>query len=73
MFKFCIVIKIYINGVLYDGDYTNIEGVITLLECSLEEDPLYKYLRMNPSMMKEYEEKYGEYIKHEDTITFEWR
>jgi hypothetical protein len=24
-------------------------------------------------MMKEYEEKYGEYIKHEDTITFEWR
>ena len=67
------VIKIYINGVLYDGDYTNIEGVITLLECSLEEDPLYKYLRMNPSMMKEYEEKYGEYIKHEDTITFEWR
>ena len=67
------VIKIYINGVLYDGDYTNIEGVITLLECSLEEDPLYKYLRMNPSMMKEYEEKYGEYVKHEDTITFEWR
>jgi hypothetical protein len=28
---------------------------------------------MNPSAMREYEEKYGEYIKHEDTITFEWR
>lgn len=67
------VIKIYINGVLYDGDYTNIDGVITLLECNLEEDPLYKYLRMHPSAMKEYESKYGEYIKHEDTITFEWR
>ena len=67
------VIKIYINGVLYDGDYTNIDGVITLLECDLEEDPLYKYLRMHPSAMKKYEEKYGEYIKHEDTITFEWR
>ena len=67
------VIKIYINGVLYDGDYTNVDGVITLLECDLEEDPLYKYLRMNPSMMKEYEDKYGEYIKHEDIITFEWR
>ena len=67
------VIKIYINGVLYDGDYTNIDGVITLLECDLEEDPLYKYLRMHPSAMREYEEKYGEYIAHEDTITFEWR
>jgi hypothetical protein len=67
------IVKIYINGVLYDGDYTNIDGVITLLECDLEEDPLYNYLRMNPSAMREYEEKYGEYIKHEDTITFEWR
>ncbi len=67
------VIKIYINGVLYDGDYTNNDGVITLLECDLEEDPLYKHLRMSPSLMKEYEEKYGEYIKHEDIITFEWR
>jgi hypothetical protein len=28
---------------------------------------------MNPSAMKEYESKYGEYIKHEDIITFEWR
>ena len=67
------VIKIYINGVLYDGDYTNNEGVITLLDCELEEDPLYKYLKMNPSMMDEYNSKYGEYIKHEDIITFEWR
>ena len=67
------VIKIYINGVLYDGDYTNTNGVITLLECDLEEDPLYKHLRMHPSAMDEYEAKYGEYIKREDTITFEWR
>ncbi len=67
------LIKIYINGVLYDGDYTNIDGVITLLECDLEEDPLYIYLKMHPSAMREYEEKYGEYIKHEDIITFEWR
>ena len=67
------VIKIYINGVLYDGDYTNINGVITLLDCDLEEDPLYKYLKVNPSAMRKYEEKYGEYIKYEDTITFEWR
>ena len=67
------VIKIYINGVLYDGDYTNINGVITLLDCDLEEDPLYKYLKVNPSAMKKYEERYGEYIKYEDTITFEWR
>lgn len=67
------IIKIYINGVLYDGNYTNTNGVITLLDCELEEDPLYRYLRMNPSAMEEYEEKYGEYIKYRDTITFEWR
>ena len=67
------VIKIYINGVLYDGDYTNINGVITLLDCDLEEDPLYKYLRMFPAAMEEYKKEYGEYILHEDIITFEWR
>ena len=67
------LIKIYINGVLYDGKYTNINGVITLLECDLEEDPLYKQLRMHPSMMEEYERQYGEYVKHTDIITFEWR
>ena len=67
------LLKIYINGVIYDGNYTNMNGVITLLDCELEEDPLYKHLKMNPSAMKEYESKYGEYIKHEDIITFEWR
>lgn len=67
------LIKIYINGVLYDGKYTNTNGVITLLECSLEEDPLYKYLRMNPEANEQYEKLYGKYIKYSDTITFEWR
>ena len=67
------LLKIYINGVIYDGNYTNMNGVITLLDCDLEEDPMYKYLKMNPSKMKEYESKYGEYIRHEDIITFEWR
>jgi hypothetical protein len=67
------LLKIYINGVIYDGNYTNMNGVITLLDCELEEDPLYKYLKMNPSAMKEYESRYGEYIKYEDIITFEWR
>ena len=67
------LIKIYINGVLYDGDYTNIDGVITLLDCKLEKDPLYERLRMDSDLMKEYENKYGEYKKHEDIITFEWR
>ena len=67
------IIKIYINGVLYDGDYTNNEGVITLLEHVLDEDPLYAYLKTNLSAMAEYEEKYGKYVKHEDIITFEWR
>ena len=67
------LIKIYINGVLYDGKYTNINGVITLLECDLEEDPLYKQLKMHPSMMEEYEKQYGEYVKRTDIITFEWR
>ena len=67
------IIKIYINGVLYDGDYTNNEGVITLLEHVLDEDPLYAYLKTNLSAMAEYENKYGEYVKHEDIITFEWR
>jgi hypothetical protein len=28
---------------------------------------------MYPSAMEEYRSKYGEYIAHEDTITFEWR
>ena len=67
------LLKIYINGVIYDGNYTNMNGVITLLDCDLEEDPMYKHLKMNPSKMKEYESKYGEYIRHEDIITFEWR
>lgn len=67
------LIKIYINGVLYDGDYTNIDGVITLLDCNIERDPLYEQLRMDSDKMKEYEDKYGEYKKHEDIITFEWR
>ena len=66
-------IKIYINGVLYDGNYTNTNGVITLLECDLEEDPLWKHFKVNPSDKKKYEEMYGEYIKHVDIITFEWR
>ncbi len=67
------LLKIYINGVIYDGNYTNMNGVITLLDCDLEEDPLYKHLKMNPSKLAEYESKYGEYIKREDIITFEWR
>ena len=67
------LIKIYINGVLYDGKYTNINGVITLLECSLEEDPLYNHFKMHPSDKEEYEKQYGEYVKHTDIITFEWR
>ena len=67
------LIKIYINGVLYDGNYTNINGVITLLECDLEQDPLYKHLKMYPDLKAEYEAMYGEYVKHEDIITFEWR
>lgn len=67
------VIKIYINGVLYDGDYTNNNGVITLLEHVLDEDPLYAYLKTNLSAMEEYKNKYGDYARHEDIITFEWR
>ena len=67
------LIKIYINGVLYDGNYTNINGVITLLDCDLEQDPLYKHLKMYPDLKAEYEAMYGEYVKHEDIITFEWR
>lgn len=67
------LIKIYINGVLYDGDYTNVNGVITLLDCDLERDPLYEQLRMQTDLMDKYEKLYGEYKEHEDIITFEWR
>ena len=68
------LIKIYINGVIYDGDYKNTGGTIKLLEPNiLTIDPIYTYFLLHPDTYKEYKKEHGEYVRKQDTITFEWR
>ena len=66
-------IKIYINGVLYTGKYTNINGVITLIDAPLQTDPMKIYFDSHPDEYKEYKKIHGEWISPKDRITFEWR
>ena len=72
-------IKIYINGVRYEGEYilTRTGGIkgIKLLEANcLVIDPIYTYFNMNPKELIKYQNTYNkDYIRQVDKITFEWR
>lgn len=75
-------IKIYIDGIIYEGEYSiNREnGSITLLDSDLEAiiniDPIARYFETHPIAYDEYLEEYGKpYIANPKTniITFEWR
>lgn len=76
------LIKIFINGVIYDGEYTinRDNGSITLLDSELEAmlnvDPIAKYFETHPVEYDEYLQEYGKpYVAkpQTDKITFEWR
>jgi hypothetical protein len=73
------LIKIYINGVYYDGDYVisnngGIKGIKLLDKNAIVRDPLYEYFNMYPQERENYKMKYNKDYKHPiDKITFEWR
>ena len=76
------LIKIYIDGVIYDGEYiiNKENGSITLLDTQLESiihiDPIARYFELNPDKHDEYIREYGSaYIAkpQKNRITFEWR
>ena len=76
------IIKIFINGVVYDGEYNiNKEnGSITLLDSELESmlnvDPIARFFETHPVEYDEYIQEYGKPYtakKQIDKITFEWR
>lgn len=66
-------IKIYINGVIYTGKYTNLNGVITLEDAPLQIDPMRRYFDSHPDEYREYKKINGEWISPKDRVTFEWR
>ena len=76
------LVKIYIDGVLYQGEYyiNKNNGSITLLDSNLENilniDPIAFYFDTHPYIYDNYIKKYGKtYIAKPKTnrITFEWR
>ena len=67
------LIKIYINGILYDGTYTFKDGVLELNEPVLNMDPIELYFNSHPLEYKIWKNKNGEYIAPKDRVTFEWR
>ena len=72
-------IKIYINGVRYEGEYIltrtgGVNGIKLLEDNALVMDPIYTYLNNNPSELIKYKETYNkDYTRRKDNITFEWR
>lgn len=76
------LIKIFINGIIYDGEYNiNKEnGSITLLDSELESilnvDPIERFFATHPVEYDEYIQEHGKPYtakKQTDKITFEWR
>lgn len=76
------LIKIFINGIIYDGEYNiNKEnGSITLLDSDLESmlnvDPIERFFETHPVEYDEYIQEHGKPYtakKQTDKITFEWR
>ena len=75
-------IKIFINGVIYTGEYSinKDNGSITLLDPELDSmlnvDPIARYFELHPDKYDEYLEEYkSPYVRkpQTDRITFEWR
>lgn len=73
-------IKIYINGVLYKGEYELVNrygsrGIHLLSNEELKIDPLYEYFNMYPSEWERCKHLFGteKYERKIDKITFEWR
>ena len=74
-------IKIYINGIIYTGEYTinRDAGVIVLedanITSNLNVDAIDRYFTQNPEAYAKYQQEYGKYYpkKVVDRITFEWR
>ncbi len=67
------LIKIYINGILYDGTYTFKDGVLSLDKPVLNVDPIELYFNSHPYEYKIWKNKNGEYVAPKDRVTFEWR
>lgn len=75
-------IKIFINGIIYTGEYSinRDNGSITLLDANLDAtlniDPIARYFELHPDKYDKYLEEYkSPYIgkPQTDKITFEWR
>lgn len=75
-------IKIFINGLIYTGEYTinKDNGSITLLDTQLDSilnvDPISRYFELNPDKYDEYIQEHGKpYVNKPqiNRITFEWR
>ena len=72
-------IKIYINGVRYEGEYIltrtgGINGIKLLDTDALVIDPIYTYFNTHPDELIKYKETYNkDYTRQKDNITFEWR
>lgn len=76
------IIKIYLDGILYDGEYilNKDNGSIILLDPDLEfiinTDPIARYFDIHPDEHEAYILQNGRaYVPHPKTtqITFEWR
>ena len=72
-------IKIYINGVRYEGEYKiirtgGIKGIKLMSSDALVIDPLYQHFLRYPDELENYKMTYNkEYTRQIDRITFEWR
>ena len=72
-------VKIYINGVRYEGEYTftnsgGIRGIKLLESNALVMDPLYTHLISHAKDLEKYKSTYNkDYKRQVDKITFEWR
>lgn len=73
-------VKIYINGVLYKGEYElvtrhGVRGIRLLENNALKIDPLYEHFSMFPEDWTEHKHLFGteKYERKIDKITFEWR
>lgn len=72
-------IKIYLDGLLYDGEYKidNLAETITLLDKTVQNtisaDPIETYFYNYPNEYIEYQKEHGKYIPKRTKVTFEWR
>lgn len=67
------VIKIWIDGILYTGDYYIENKNIVLKDCPLRLDPIKEYFNSHPDTYKEWKKLNGEYSYNRSRVIFEWR